>query len=109
MACYGVSSGQGQRPGKWRARARFRKSSWIPGKRPRHECYWPSWRQKRQGGCQYEDDLPVSSLSDEEQERLAEEMPGIKYVETSDLSKEELDRIREQFLDKKLGGRMPEA
>jgi hypothetical protein len=36
-------------------------------------------------------------------------MPGIKYVETSDLSKEELDRIREQFLDKKLGGRMPEA
>jgi hypothetical protein len=30
----------------------------------------------------WKDYLPVSSLSNEEQERLAEEIPGVKYVDT---------------------------
>jgi hypothetical protein len=37
---------------------------------------------------------------------LAEELPGVKYVDMSDLSKEELDRIREEFLDEKLGRKL---
>jgi hypothetical protein len=39
---------------------------------------------------------------------LAEEMPGVKYVDMSDLSKEELDRIREEFLEEKVRAKVLE-